>query len=86
MRLAREMGRYPVLTDLYKDPFFTGQPILQPFLEQLKTARLYRLEAYAQADVTWEQSIGSILNGSDPKTILADAERAIQPTLNSPRK
>lgn len=86
MRLAREMGRYPVLSDLYKDPFFTGQTILQPFLEQLKTARLYRLEAYAQADVTWEQSIGSILNGSDPKTILADAERAIQPTLNSPRK
>jgi ABC-type glycerol-3-phosphate transport system substrate-binding protein len=86
MRLAREMGRYPVLADLYKDPFFTGQPILQPFLEQLKTAKPYQLEAYAQADITWEQSIGSILNGSDPKTTLADAERAIQPTLNSPRK
>lgn len=83
MRLAREMGRYPVLSGLYKDSFFTGQPILQPFLEQLKTARLYRLEAYAQADVAWEQSIGSILNGSDPRTTLADANRVIQPTINS---
>jgi ABC-type glycerol-3-phosphate transport system substrate-binding protein len=83
MKLAREMGRYPVLTDLYKDPFFTGQAILQPFLEQLKTARPYRLEAYALADITWEQSVGSILSGNDPKTILADANRAIQPTLNN---
>lgn len=86
MKLAREMGRYPVLTDLYKDPFFTGQPILQPFLEQLKTARPYRLEAYAQADITWEQSVGSILSGGDPKTTLADANRAIQPTLNLTKK
>ena len=86
MRLTREMGRYPVLTDLYKDPFFTNQPILQPFLEQLKTAKPYRLEAYAQADIIWEQSVGTILNGNDPKTILADADRAIQPTLNSVKK
>lgn len=83
MKLAREMGRYPVLSSLYKDPFFTGQPILQPFLEQLKTARPYRLEAYAQADITWEQSVGSILSGNDPRTTLADANRAIQPTLNN---
>jgi ABC-type glycerol-3-phosphate transport system substrate-binding protein len=86
MRLAREMGRYPILTELYKDPFFTGQAILQPFLEQLKTAKPYRLEAYAQADITWEQSVGSILGGSDPKTILADANRAIQPTLRNTKK
>jgi ABC-type glycerol-3-phosphate transport system substrate-binding protein len=83
MKLAREMGRYPVLAELYKDPFFTGQPILQPFLEQLKTARPYRLEAYAQADITWEQSVGAILSGNDPKTILTDANRVIQPTLSS---
>jgi ABC-type glycerol-3-phosphate transport system substrate-binding protein len=83
MRLTKEMGRYPVLTDLYKDPFFTGQPRLVPFLEQLKTARPYKLEAYAVADLTWEQTIASILSGGNPSRILSDAERAMQAAVNA---
>ncbi len=84
LRLAREMGRYPVLTNLYADPYFTDQPLLQPYLEQLKTARPYKLEAYLQADITWEQTIESILNGTNQaKVILVDANRAAQAAINT---
>ncbi len=84
MRLTREMGRYPVLTELYSDPYFTDQPLLKPYLEQLKTARPYKLEAYSQADITWEQTIEVILSGANTaKILLPDANRAVQTAINS---
>jgi ABC-type glycerol-3-phosphate transport system substrate-binding protein len=84
LRLTKEMGRYPVLTELYNDPYFASQPLLKPYLEQLKTARPYKLEAYAQADITWQQTIESILTGTNStRAILADANRAIQAALSA---
>ncbi len=84
MRLAQEMGRYPVLAELYNQPYFKNQPQLQPFLSQLNTARPYKLEAYAQADIVWEQAIAAIFNGSEVKTTLEDANHAIQSALKLP--
>lgn len=83
LRLAREMGRYPVISELYKDPFFTDQPLLKPYLEQLKSARPYKLEAYTVADVTWEQTIVSVFNGNEAKSSLVDANRAVQAAINA---
>lgn len=83
MRLAREMGRYPVLNDLYNDPYFTNKPLLKPFLQQLKLARPYKLEAYSLADITWEQVVATIYNGSDAKGTLTEANRAVQAGINS---
>ena len=36
MRLAREMGRYPVLSNLYNDPYFTAQAALEAVLATAK--------------------------------------------------
>lgn len=83
LRLAREMGRFPVLSDLYKESYFTDQPLLKPYLEQLKTARPYKLEAYSIADLTWEQTVASVFNGSDATISLADANRAVQAAINA---
>ncbi len=85
IRLAREMGRFPVLNELYSDAFFTNNTLLQPFLEQLKTARPYKLEAYSLGDVTWENSIATIFTGSEVKPTLSDANRAVQASINVTR-
>ncbi len=78
MRLAKEMGRYPVLTDMYKDPFFTNQTILKPYLEMLRFSHPYELEAYAEADAAWEAAIKAILlQGQDARTTLETANRLI---------
>ena len=55
-RLAQEMGRYPVRAALYQAPSWGDDPLLQPFLDQLKTVRPYKLEAYASADRVWDEA------------------------------
>lgn len=76
MRMAKEMGRYPVRSALYDDPFFGSEPLLQPFLEQLKTARPYKLEAYASAHEAWSTAVRqSFTPGVDVGVILREAQR-----------
>jgi ABC-type glycerol-3-phosphate transport system substrate-binding protein len=79
LRLAKEMGRYPVRTALYDDPYFKSEPLLAPFLEQLKNARPYRLEAYADIHRIWEDAIrASFAPGADAAAILHDAQQRAQ--------
>ncbi len=84
MRLAREMGRYPVLADLYKDPFFTSQPLLQPYLDLLNYSHPYDLEAYADADIVWDNAVKAIINeGKNARTTLQDANRTIDNVIKN---
>jgi len=79
LRLAKEMGRYPVRTALYDDPYFKSEPLLVPFLEQLKNARPYRLEAYADIHRIWEDAIrAAFVPGADVAAILHDAQQRAQ--------
>lgn len=78
LRMAKEMGRYPVLADMYKDPYFTGQPLLQPYLKLLSYSHPYELEAYDQGDAEWQQVIKEIINqGKDARTVLQAANRTL---------
>ena len=84
MRLAKEMARFPVITSLYNDQYFTSQTLLQPFFKQLATSRPYKLEAYPEAELSWEGAIYSILSGTggDTATILKQANQEAQKAIN----
>lgn len=78
MRLAQEMGRYPVLPELYKNPYFASQPLLQPEFEMLNSSHPYELEAYAEGDTFLDQALKGIINkGQDARTTLQAASRQI---------
>jgi ABC-type glycerol-3-phosphate transport system substrate-binding protein len=76
LRLAKEIGRYPVRAAVYDDPYFKNEPLLAPFLEQLKNARPYRLEAFADIHRIWQDALhASFALGADVVAILHDAEQ-----------
>jgi ABC-type glycerol-3-phosphate transport system substrate-binding protein len=84
LRMAREMGRYPVRGALYDDPYFKGEPLLLPFLEQLKTARPYKLEAFAAASAAWDNAVrGAFAPDADVAALLADAQQKAQRAIGS---
>jgi ABC-type glycerol-3-phosphate transport system substrate-binding protein len=84
LRMAREMGRYPVRNALYADPYFKSEPLLLPFLDQLKTARPHKLEAFAGANSAWGDAVrGAFAPGADPAALLADAQRKAQQAIDS---
>jgi ABC-type glycerol-3-phosphate transport system substrate-binding protein len=79
LRMAKEMGRYPVRAALYDDPYFKSEPLLAPFLEQLKNARPYKLEAYADVHRAWEGAIReAFVSGADAEAILRSAQGQAQ--------
>ena len=84
LRLAKEMARFPVISSLYNDPYFTNQSLLQPFFKQLATSRPYKLEAYPEAELSWAGAIYSILSGTggDAATILKQANQEAQKAIN----
>jgi ABC-type glycerol-3-phosphate transport system substrate-binding protein len=86
LRMAREMGRYPVRSTLYDDPYFKSEPLLLPFLEQLKTARPYKLEAFAAANDAWNSAVrGAFAPGADVAALLSVAQREAQRALDAAR-
>lgn len=84
LRLAKEMSRYPVISSVYLNSFFTDQPLLKPFYRQLQTAHSYTLQAYPEAELSWEQAIYSIMSGnsSDIASTLKQANQKIQQALD----
>lgn len=83
LRMAQEMGRYPVRVSVYSDPYFNSEPLLQPFLEELKSARPHKLEAYASANAIWNKAIHDVfVPGADVDVIMnfaqQEARQAIQ--------
>jgi ABC-type glycerol-3-phosphate transport system substrate-binding protein len=84
LRMAQEMGRYPVRTALYDNPYFKSEPLLLPFLEQLKRARPYKLEAFAAASQAWEGAVrGIFVPGANPAALLAEAQRKAQQAIDA---
>jgi ABC-type glycerol-3-phosphate transport system substrate-binding protein len=82
LRMAQEMGRYPVRSVLYNDPYFKSEPLLLPFLEQLKTARPYKLEAFAGASQAWDSAVrGAFAPDADVAALLAEAQRKAQQAI-----
>ena len=79
LRMAKEMGRYPVRSALYEDPFFKSEPLLFPFLEQLKTARPYKLEAYPTANDIWIEVVRELSTpGGDVDVLINAAQKEAQ--------
>ena len=82
-RLALELGRYPVKAHLYDDRALRGDPLLLPFYEQLKTAHPYRLEAYAQANESWENAVRAVFTpGANVQAELQQAQREVQHVID----
>lgn len=83
-RMAIELGRYPVRTRLYEDPDLTRDQLLRPFFEQLKTARPYKLEAYDEANVIWQETVKAAFDpGADLDAMVRDAQRRIQQSIDA---
>lgn len=83
MRLALELGRYPVKTRYYDNPELQQDPLLEPFYEQLKRARPYKLEAYLEANTAWSDAVASVLNpDADVDQIVRDAQQKIQQEID----
>jgi ABC-type glycerol-3-phosphate transport system substrate-binding protein len=84
LRLAQEMGRYPVRSALYDDPYFKSEPLLRPFLEELKNARPYKLEAFAGASSAWDSAVrNAFAPDADVTALLADAQRKAQQAIDT---
>lgn len=80
IRMAEEMGRHPVKGHVYENDFFKD-PLLKPYIDTLKSAKPYYLEAYPEASSAWYKAIRAAFDGADVEETLnkaqKDAQRAI---------
>lgn len=84
LRMAQEMGRYPVRSSVYQHPYFRTEPLLMPFLEQLKAARPHKLEAYASANAIWSKAVHDVYApGADVDVIMSFAQKQAQEAVRS---
>ncbi|WP_025745650.1 ABC transporter substrate-binding protein [Kallotenue papyrolyticum] len=82
-RLASELGRYPVRTRLYEDPAMRSDPLLQPFFEQLTTARPYKLEAYQRANELWKAAVSAVFDpNADLDAVIRQTQDGIQAAID----
>ena len=76
LRFAAEENRLPVRLRVYDDPFFKGREH-QTVLSQLRSARVYKLEAFAVARHAFGDAVREALSGTkDPEAALRDAQAA----------
>ncbi len=74
LRLAKEEGRLPVRLSLYRDPFFQTED-LRTFLDQLKSALPFKLEAFPEAHEAFGDALDDVLTGGkDVATALGEAQ------------
>jgi ABC-type glycerol-3-phosphate transport system substrate-binding protein len=83
LAMVKDQARFPVLQALYSRPELTGDPLAQPFFEQLKTAHPYRLEAIQPADNAWADAVNAILAGAPAAETLRAAQAKAQAALDS---
>lgn len=82
LRLAKEEGRLPVRVRVYDDPYFRDDPHLRVFLEQLRTAHPFLLEAFPEANRAFGDAIGDVLEGRrDAAAALAEAQRRAESSM-----
>lgn len=78
-RMALEQGRYPVRSRLYQDPDLLRDPLLKPFFDQLTRAKVYRLEAYRNANDAWVEMMKGVFDeGQDIKQMLRETQIEVQ--------
>jgi ABC-type glycerol-3-phosphate transport system substrate-binding protein len=82
LAMVRDQARYPVLQSLYDNPDLSGDPLVRPFYEQLKTAHPYTLEANPDADQAWSDAVSAILAGAPAGETLKAAQQKAQAALN----
>lgn len=78
-----EAGKLPSRADLAEDPYWTGDPVLAVFIEQLKVAkpRAYG-DKYPEISNAIQEAIqGAVSGQSDVASALAKAEQTIKPLL-----
>jgi multiple sugar transport system substrate-binding protein len=81
IRFAKEQGRLPTRRSLYEDPFFQN-PNIQVVLEQLKTARPERLDAFPDAGRAFAKALDQVLREQkDPAVALGQAQREARASL-----
>jgi ABC-type glycerol-3-phosphate transport system substrate-binding protein len=83
LRMAKEMGRFPVQPRHYADPVFTKDPAVATFVAALPGARPYRLDAYPQAHQAFMDAVRACFYGADPARELAKAERVAQLAIDA---
>jgi ABC-type glycerol-3-phosphate transport system substrate-binding protein len=74
MAMVTDQARYPVVASLYRDPRLAADPLIAPYIEQLKTAYPYRLEANAAGNQAWEDAVTAILSGAPAAATLHAAQ------------
>lgn len=83
MRLAKELGRYPVKRALYDDPHFQRDPAVRTFVAALPGAKPYKLDAYPQANQAFMDAVKLAFYGGDPRAELTKAERVAQLAIDA---
>lgn len=83
MRLAKELGRFPVKRSHYEDPYFRQDPQVRTFVSSLPLARPYKLEAYPQANQAFIDAVKACFYGADPAVELERAERVAQLAIDA---
>ena len=75
--MIKEMGRWSVLKSVYTDASVgAGDPLVQPYFSQLRTAVPYTLEAYPEGDKAWSDAVAAAYNGTDAQQALDSAQKA----------
>jgi multiple sugar transport system substrate-binding protein len=83
MPYLSEAGKLPSRADLAEDPYWTDDPVLAVFIEQLKVAkpRAYG-EHYPEISNAIQEAIqGAVSGQSDVASALAKAQATITPLL-----
>jgi ABC-type glycerol-3-phosphate transport system substrate-binding protein len=84
MAMVTDQARYPVVASLYRDPRLAADPLIAPYIEQLKTAYPYRLEANAAGNQAWEDAVTAILSGAPAAaTLHAAQQHALAPAATT---
>ena len=78
LRFAKEEGRLPVRSRMYRDPFFRN-PEMVAVVEQLPSASPMKLTAFPEAHDVFADAVDRILRrGEDAATVMAAAQRQAQ--------
>lgn len=73
--MARRLGRYPAKSWLQTTPYFSENLLLNPFFNQLNSARPYRLDLFPEAQIILSNAIKASFYGKDPAQALIEAQQ-----------
>lgn len=74
IRMAEEMGRHPVKEHLYDNELY-DDPLLEPFVNTLKDAEQYYLEAYPEVNDAYGQAFRNVFDGAEVEEEFNNAQQ-----------